>query len=158
MPNIKLLPNTSDYTLLSRLFGSLESVRKMNTPCGDCKKCSAPQFLALALLGYSLSGCALPVSPPSKANESREMHAEARTVRTIIYFRYPTADNKPLSDAISEACHCRPVFFRSYGKDALIYEIALQQGQAFAVFENTLLQKSARLGISSIEQDSLDHH
>jgi hypothetical protein len=81
----------------------------------------------------------------------------AQTVRAIIYFQRPAADNKALSDAIGEACHCLPVFFRPYGSDALIYEIALPQGQNFEVFKKALMQNAVQLGIKIVEQDRVMH-
>jgi hypothetical protein len=113
----------------------------------------------LFLLGYSLAGCASPVSPPPKTNAPVEAHGTmAQTVRAIIYFQRPTANNTLLSAAISDACQCTPVFFRTFRDDALIYVITLPQGQNFAAFEKALMQKAPQLGIASIEQDSLEQH
>ncbi len=81
-----------------------------------------------------------------------------RPVRIIISFQSPTVDNVQLSAAISGACQCQPVFFRSYLGNALIYEIALPQDHAFAAFEVELMRDAARLGIKSVEQDSIMQH
>jgi hypothetical protein len=122
------------------------------------KNRGALRSAALFLLGYSLAACATPASPPPKANAPREVHsAPAQTVRAIISFQRPTVDNRPLFAAISDACQCTPVFFRAFGSDALIYEIALPQGKNFTSFEKALMRSAPQLGIVSIEQDSLEH-
>jgi hypothetical protein len=114
--------------------------------------------VALLMLTYSLVACALPASPPPKDVAPSAQHGAIQTpIRVIIYFQRPTADNKSLSVAISEACHCQPVFFRQYSNDALIYIIALQQDHTFASFEKALMLNAAQLGIKSMEQDSLQH-
>jgi Tfp pilus assembly protein PilF len=112
----------------------------------------------LFLLGYSLAACASTVSPPPKINAPREVHsAMAQTIRTIIYFQRPTADNKNLSAAIANACRCQPLFVRSYDSDALIYEIVLSQGQSFDAFKKALMQNAVQLGIKIVEQDRVMH-
>ena len=112
----------------------------------------------LFLLGCSLVACASPVFPPSKINASSEVRsATAQIFRTIIYFQRPTADNKNLSAAIADACRCQPLFVRSYDSDALIYEIALSQGQSFDAFKKTLMQNAVQLGIKIVEQDRRMH-
>jgi hypothetical protein len=156
MWDIKLLPKTFNNALLSRLF-ERGSVKKMNIPSRDRKNCSALQFSALILLGYSLAGCASPVSPAPTVSSPREVHGVPATVRVIISFQRPTADNRLLFAAISDACQCTPVFFRTYGGNALIYVIALPQGQNFAAFEKALMRGAPQLGIVSIEQDSVEH-
>jgi hypothetical protein len=113
----------------------------------------------LFLLGYSLAGCAAPVSTPPKADVPNKVHGTmAQTVRAIIYFQRPTANNTLLSAAISDACQCTPVFFRTFGTVGLIYVVELPQGRDFAAFEKTLMQSAPQLGIVSIEQDSLQQH
>ena len=118
----------------------------------------ALRFAMLFLLGYSLAACASPVTPPPKTNAPVEVHnAMAQSVRAIIYFRRPTADNNALSAAIAEACRCQPVFVRSYDSDALIYETALPQGQDFDAFRKALMQNAVQLGIRIVEQDRVMH-
>lgn len=123
------------------------------------KKYGRLHSVALSLLTYSLVGCALPVSPPPKdITPSAGRSAMQPPIRAIIYFQRPTADNKPLAAAISEACNCQPVFFRPYLGDALIYEITLPQGDSFVAFEKALMQNAVQFGIKSVEQDSLMQH
>jgi Tfp pilus assembly protein PilF len=112
---------------------------------------------ALLLLVFSLVGCAPHSAAPNAITPSEGHSAKQLPTRVIIYFQRPTADNKSLSAAISEACHCQPVFFRQYSNDALIYIIALQQDHTFASFEKALMLNAAQLGIKSMEQDSLQH-
>ncbi len=127
-------------------------------PSGDRNVCSALQLMTLLILWHSLVGCAAPVSPPPKSATSSAVHgAPAQMVRAVINFQSPTADNRILSVAISDACQCTPVFFRTYGGNALIYVIALPQGQSFAAFERALMRSAPQLGIVSIEQDSVEH-
>lgn len=78
--------------------------------------------------------------------------------RAIIYFQHAAMDSPQLSAAIADACHCQPVFFRPYGADALIYEVALPQGLAFAAFEKALLQNAGPLGIKAVEEDRIMRH
>ena len=80
------------------------------------------------------------------------------TARAIIYFQRPTSNNQKLSAAITEACHCQPVFFRPYLGDALIYEIALPTGHTFAAFAEALMRNADKLGIKTVEQDSIMQH
>jgi hypothetical protein len=82
----------------------------------------------------------------------------AQTVRAIISFQRPTANNTALSAAISDACQCTPVFFRTFGTVGLIYVVELPQGRDFAAFEKTLMLSAPQLGIVLIEQDSLQQH
>lgn len=122
------------------------------------QKCVWLHGIALTLLMYSLVGCALPPNPPPKDTAPSAEHSAIQApIRVIIYFKRPTADNKPLSAAISEVCHCQPVFFRQYREDALIYIIGLPQDHSYPVFENMLLQSAAKLGIKAIEQDVAEH-
>jgi hypothetical protein len=108
------------------------------------------------LLGYSLVGCAVPVSPPpSDITPSAGQSAKQLPVRAIIYFQHPTAVSKQLTSAISEACNCQPVFFRPYLDDALIYEITLSKGDTFAAFEKALMQSATQFGIRAVEQDRI---
>jgi len=131
----------------------------MKTTNQGRKKCGAFRSAALFLLGYSLAGCASTVSypPPKSAAPGEVRSAQAQTIRVIISFQRPTADNRPLSVAISNACQCMPVFFQSYGSDGLIYVITLPQGRNFAAFEKTLMLDAPQLGIMSVEQDRLMH-
>jgi hypothetical protein len=118
----------------------------------------ALRFAMLFLLGYSLAACASSVTPLPKTKAPVEVHsALAQTVRAIIYFQHPTADNKALSAAIADACRCQPIFVRSYDSDALIYEIALPQGEDFDVFKKALMQNAVQLGIRIVEQDRVMH-
>jgi hypothetical protein len=122
------------------------------------RKCGALQSAALSLMVYSLASCALPASPaPKSVTPSVVQSAPAQTIRVILYFQRPTENNSQLSAAISEACHCQPVFFRQYSDNALIYIISIPQDHSYAVFENTLLRKADKLGIKAIEQDSVEH-
>lgn len=123
------------------------------------KKFSCLHGVGLLLLGCSLVGCALPGSPPPKAiTPSAGDSAKQLPIRAIIYFQRPTADNKFLSAAISEACNCQPVFFRHYLADALIYEITLPQGETLAAFEKALMLNAVQLGIKAVEQDRIMQH
>lgn len=115
--------------------------------------------VTLALLTYSLVGCAVPVSPlpkeaPPSSSARSVVHAQARA---IISFQRPTVNSSQLSEAIAEACHCQPVFMRQYRDNALMYGVALPQDQSFAAFEKLLRLKAAPLGIKAIEQDTLEH-
>jgi hypothetical protein len=126
----------------------------------NCNKNGVFQFTALLLLGYSLAGCASPISSspaPQSGITGEGQNAKAQTTRAVIYFQRPTADNSVLSAAISNACLCTPVFFQSYGSDGLIYVITLPQGRDFADFEKALMQWAPQLGITSVEQDRLMH-
>jgi hypothetical protein len=108
---------------------------------------------------YSLAGCTAPVSTPPKADAPNKVHGTmAKTVRAIIYFQRPTTNNTMLSAAISDACQCAPVFFRTFGTVGLIYVVELPQGRDFAAFEKRLMLSAPQLGIVSIEQDSLQQH
>jgi len=143
------------------------------------KICSAFQFATLLMFGNLLVGCgvgvsvppktvaptpepilppAKPVAPPAKPIAPPEVRsAPAQTIRIIIYFRQPTTDSSQLASAVAEACRCKPVFFRQYRDNALIYMIGLPQDISYAFFENTLLKNAAGLGIKSIEQDRVEH-
>jgi hypothetical protein len=134
-------------------------VQEMKATNPGRENCGALQYTTLFLLGYSIAGCTSPVSPPPKANVPYEVHsAPAQTVRAIIYFQRPTADKNPLFAAISDACQCTPVFIRPYLSDALIYELALPQGQTFVSFEKTLREKASAFWVKAVEQDSLMQH
>lgn len=110
---------------------------------------------ALCSLAFTLVGCASHASVSSPV----ATHAAMQTpIRAIIYFQQSATDNKPLSLAIADACHCQPIFLRSYSADALIYEIALPQGQTFATFETALMRQADQLKIKLIEQDSVMQH
>jgi hypothetical protein len=120
------------------------------------KNRGALRSATLFLLGYSLAACAMPVSLSAQSSAPREVHSvPAQTVRVIISFQRQTTDNRPLFAAISDACQCTPVFFRTFGREALIYEITLQQGRRFAAFEKALMQSAEQLGIKAVEEDSL---
>ena len=145
-------------TKLFQSFEREENVKKMETTNTGRKNRGALRSAILFLLGYSLAACASPVSHPAKANASGEVqHAPVQTARAIIYFQRQTADNRPLFAAISDACQCTPVFFRTFRDDALIYVITLPRGQNFAAFEKALMRSAPQLGIVSIEQDVLEH-
>lgn len=114
----------------------------------------------LLLLGSLLIGCAIPTKlahsnaiPPNEGHNTMQL-----PIRAIIYFQRPTADSKQLSAAISKACRCQPVFFRQYRDEALIYELALPQGQTFVSFEKSLMQNAVQLGIKAVEQDRIMQH
>jgi hypothetical protein len=92
-----------------------------------------------------------PVSPPVVQS------SPAQTVRIVIYFQHSTTDSSQLAAAVAEACRCKPVFFRQYRVNALIYVIGLAQDISYAAFENALLQNAAKLGIRSVEQDVVEH-
>jgi hypothetical protein len=130
----------------------------MKTPTGDRKNCRTLRLVMSLIVGYSFVGCALPVSNSPKVGATNEVQSgKVQTVRVIISFQRPTPDNRSLFAAISDACECTPVFFRTFGTEGLIYEITMRQGRAFADFEKQLLRKAPQLGIVSIEQDSLEH-
>ena len=125
----------------------------------DRKKYIWLHCVALSLLMYSLAGCALPVTPPPKDVAPSAQHGAIQApIRVILYFKRPTADNKSLSAAISEACLCQPVFFRPYLGEALIYEITLPQGAIFDSFEKTLMLNAVPFGIKAVELDELMRH
>jgi hypothetical protein len=136
-----------------------KKVQKMKMTNPGRKNRESLRSAALFLLGYSLAGCAAPVTPPPNTNAQGEVHSTmAQTVRAIISFQRPTANNTLLSAAISDACQCTPVFFRTFGTVGLIYVVKLPQGRDFAAFEKTLMLSAPQLGIVSIEQDSLQQH
>ncbi len=104
--------------------------------------------LLLILSGCSHSSLVQPgVTPPQPS-------AARAPLRVIIHFKQPVTDRQALSAVLAEACHCQPVFFRPYLSDALIYEIALPDGQSFSAFADELMRNAA-LGIKSVEQDSI---
>lgn len=120
------------------------------------KQIAGLSCFALLFTGFSMAGCATPAPTESKANPPVQAKAPMPlAVRAIIYFHQPTSDNKQLSAALAQACHCTPVFFRAYASDALIYEIALQAGEDFAGFAKTMTQNFSALGIKAVEQDRL---
>lgn len=113
--------------------------------------------LALSLIGCLLVGCAH-ATKDAPSTEGRAVTTQ-RPIRAIIYFsQAPAADGKQLAAAISEACHCHPVFFRQYSSNALIYEIDLPQSHTFASFEKALLASGVSLGVQAVEQDVLMRH
>lgn len=129
-----------------------------NATCAGRKSRVVFRSAALFLLAYSLAGCASPVSLPSKSAPPNEVRrTPVQSGRAIISFQRPTADNRPLFVAISDACRCTPVFSRIFGDSSLIYIIPLPQGRSFADFEKALMQSAPQLGIVSIEQDSVEH-
>ena len=79
-------------------------------------------------------------------------------VRAIIIFERPTANNPQVMAAIADSCQCQPEFVRTHSNDALIYEIALPQGQTFVSFDKTLMKKAPALGVKAVEQDVLMQH
>ena len=115
------------------------------------------RVFGLLLFGYSLVGCAVPISradiTPSAGQSTKQL-----PVRAIIYFQHPTADNRSLFNSISQACNCQPVFFRPYLDDALIYEITLSKGKTFAIFAKALMQHATQFGIKAVEQDRIMQH
>ena len=116
-----------------------------------------PALLASILLAVTLNGCAHAAkdAPPTKGRAA----AVQPPMRVIIYFsRSHAADSKQLAAVISEACRCRPVFFRQYGDNALIYELGLPQNNTFSSFEKALLVGGKSLGIQAVEQDALMQH
>jgi hypothetical protein len=122
-------------------------------------KCGWQRGVALLLAGYALAGCALPASPEPQVNPPSEGRSAMQPhVRVIILFERPTANNPQLTAAIAESCQCQPVFIRPYSNVALIYEIALPQGQTFVSFDKTLTKKASALGVKAVEQDFLMQH
>jgi hypothetical protein len=122
-------------------------------------KCGWLRGVALLLAGCALVGCALPASPEPKVNPPSEVRSAMQPhVRAIILFERPTSNNPQLIAAIAESCQCQPVFIRPYSNEALIYEIALPQGQTFVSFDKTLMKKAPALGIKAVEQDVLMQH
>jgi hypothetical protein len=117
--------------------------------------------VAASLLLSALAGCTQhpqqTVDPKSYA-PVEQGSAMQRSTRAIIHFQRPTSDNPALSTAIAAACHCQPVFFRSYPGDALIYGITLPPGSGFAEFAETLMRDAEKLGIRAVEQDSIMQH
>lgn len=112
--------------------------------------------LALSLIGCLLVGCAH-ATKDAPSTEGRAVTTPP--IRVIIYFfQSPAAERKPLTAVISAACRCHPVFFRQYGSNALIYEIALPQNHTYASFEKALLAGGTSLGIQAVEQDALMQH
>lgn len=110
--------------------------------------------LALSLLGCLLVGCVHPTRGEPPTEEPATIVQPP--IRVIIYIsQAPAADRTQLAAAISEACRCRPVLFRQYNSNALIYEISLPQSHTFATFEKALLAGGVPLGIQAVEQDSL---
>jgi len=112
--------------------------------------------LALSLIGCLLVGCA----HASRDVLPTEGHVvTTQPIRVIIYFSHsPATDRKKLTAVISTTCRCHPVFFRQYGSNALIYEIALPQNHSYASFEKALLAGGISLGIQAVEQDALMQH
>jgi hypothetical protein len=122
-------------------------------------KCGWLRGVALLLAGFALVACALPASPEPKVNPPSEVRSAMQLhARAIILFERPTANNPQLMAAIAESCQCQPVFMRPYSNDALIYEIALPQGQTFVSFDKTLMKKASALGVKAVEQDALMQH
>lgn len=118
--------------------------------------------VAASLLLSALAGCAQgpqqTVTVPESYAPVEQGSAMQRSTRAIIHFQRPTSDNPALSTAIAAACHCQPVFFRSYLDDALIYEIALPPGHSFAAFAEAMMQNADKLGIRTVEQDRILQH
>lgn len=124
------------------------------------KICTVIQTVTLLLIGYSLAGCAVSGEPSSESSgPDGSSAAMTQTAHAIIYFQDPvsdtTANNISLTAAISDACRCTPVFFRTVGTHGLIYSITLPQGQDFSVFENTLMRNAPRFGIATVEKDGM---
>lgn len=123
----------------------------------NCKYRGLRAFGVL-LFGYFLLGCAVPISPRADITPSAGHSTKQLPARAIIYFQHPTVDNISLFTAISQACNCQPVFFRSYLDDALIYEITLSKGNSFASFAKALMQQATQFGIKAVEQDRIMQH
>ena len=124
------------------------------------KICCVIQAVTLLLFGSLLVGCAANGDPSSESSGPDGVSAAmTQTSHAIIYFQNPvsdtTANDISLSAAISDACRCTPVFFRTVGTHGLIYSITLPQGMDFNVFENTLMRNAPRLGIATVEQDGM---
>lgn len=112
-------------------------------------------FLSLAACGHPQQS----LRPVAKNETSGNITSPAlQRTRAIIYFQSATSDNKQIFDAISDVCHCQPVFFRPYHGNALIYEIVMPQGQTFAVFAAELMQRAADLGIKAVDEDAVMQH
>jgi hypothetical protein len=112
----------------------------------------------LLLMAFFLAGCIQHTAAADSISPSAGRTAMQPPVRAIIYFQRPTANNKQLTAAISEACNCQPIFLRAFLGEALIYEITLSQGETFSAFEKTLKQQAAELGIKSVEKDFVLQH
>lgn len=121
------------------------------------KKYSVLQFATLLLFGYSLAGCAGTDSPSPESSTSSEIRgALTHTIRIVIHLEETASDNKPLSTAISDACRCLPIFFRTIGTHGLIYSVTLSQEMDYSAFERELMLKAPQLGIVTIEQDTIE--
>jgi hypothetical protein len=132
--------------------------QKMQVIFLDRCKYGGLRVFGVLLFGYSLAGCAVPISPLAGITPSAGQGTKQLPVRAIIYFQHPTADNKSMFAAISQACNCQPAFFRPYRDDALIYEITLSKGNTFAIFAKALMQHATQFGIKAVEQDRIMQH
>jgi hypothetical protein len=146
------------FALTSHQFfnvGKHQKVGKMEASLmGKKKLCAMRGLASLVLLTLASCSSGTPVAQDVHPGDG---NAAQRPVRVIISFQKPTSDNPQLSAAIAEACRCTPVFIRPYLNTALIYQVALPQGQPFSTFERALLAKGAALGVRGVEQDSLEH-
>ena len=116
---------------------------------------------AILLAGCALMGCAHSTHTTHSISHTSnlvEAQGKALPVRVILNFKTLIADNKALSDVISEACQCSVEFIRNYTDHALIYEIALPTDQPFAAFEKRLLEQGSSWQIESVERDARMKH
>lgn len=112
-------------------------------------------FLSLAACSHQRQS----PQPVAKNDTSGSIASPApQKTRAIIYFQNATSDNKQITEAISDVCHCQPVFSRPYHGNALIYEIVLPHGQTFAMFAAELMQRAAGLGIKAVDEDAVMQH
>lgn len=112
---------------------------------------------AILLAGCALTGCAHSTHSINQTPNLADA-GKAPPVRVILTFKALVADNKALTDVISEACHCSAGFIRAYTDNALIYEITLPKDQTFKVFEKKLLEKASSWQIESVERDGRMKH
>lgn len=113
---------------------------------------------AILLAGCALMGCAHSTDSINQTPNLVDAQGKAPPARVILTFKTLVADNKALTDVISEACHCSSVFIRTYTDNALIYEITLPKDQTFKVFEKRLLEKGSSWQIESVERDGRMKH
>ena len=112
---------------------------------------------AILLAGCALMGCAHSTHSINQTPNLADA-GKASPVRVVITFKTLVADNKALSDVISEACHCSTVFIRTYTDNVLIYEITLPKDESFAAFEKRLLELGMSWQIESVERDRRMKH
>jgi hypothetical protein len=115
-------------------------------------KSKVGHYALLLPLSISLLGCV------QTRTSAEAVPAAQPPLRAIISFVNPSPDNQKFSAEIADACRCQPVFIRPYSGNALIYQVALPAGHTFAAFEQSLMQKADKLGISMVEQDVVLKH